>query len=571
MHRRLEWLLARWWAVVAVVAVFVAIPILWLGAVADADARQRVSTERSRSTLEATERGAGVVQDRVVAFRAAAQGLASGELRTLLRAPSREAAWVDGLETRLRDLRLALGSDVVRLSATDGSYAVLGSSPPDDAFRGTIQRPQVERGAGIGFTTGAVDAYFAAPHRLDARTVLPLYVPAVQAPGAPQAWLIAELDLAPLGVTIAATRGIAEDVYVFSKAGIPLMSASRVDTSSVDVERIAADPVVAAAITGRPLRGLATDPLTGRRRLIATADVTRLDWHVIAVTDPVDPEVERALDQSFLSRIALVVLLLVGAALLARATSEIVRNRRALAEANTELARASQAKSAFLANMSHELRTPLNAIIGFSEVLKERMFGELNDRQAGYVEDIRAAGRHQLALVNDILDLSKVEAGRMELQRTRFALGPAIESAVTIIRERAAKRRIELTTELAPDVGEVVADERKVRQVLFNLLANAVKFTPEEGHITISARGDGGQVLMTVRDSGVGIGPADRSTIFEEFRQASGRGPEEGTGLGLALSKRMVELHGGRIWVESAPGSGSAFTFTLPQGVANGG
>ena len=576
MQSRLEWLLARWWAVVAVVALFVAIPILWLGAVSDTDARQRVATERSRSTLDAADRGAAVVQERAVALRAAAQGLASGEIREVLRAPARDAAWVKGLETRLRDLRLALGSDVLRLSATDGAYVVLGSSPPDDAFRGTIHNPPLERRADtIAANPGTtnpllVDAFFAAPYRLASKTVLPLKVPAVQAPGAPQAWLIAELDLAPLGVTIAATRGIAEDVYVLGKAGTPLLRASEADTNSLDLARITADPVIAATIDGRPFRGLATDPLTGQRRLVATANVTRLDWHVIAVTDPADPEVERALDQSLLSRGALVAFLLLGAALLARATSEIVRTRQAIASANAELARATRAKSEFLANMSHELRTPLNAIIGFSEVLKERMFGALNERQEAYVDDILSSGRHQLALVNDILDLSKVEAGGMELQPSRFGLAAAVDSAVTMVRERAAKRRIELTTELASDIGDVVADERKVRQVLFNLLANAVKFTGDDGRITVSAHHDANEVVMTVRDTGIGIAPDEQTRIFEEFRQTAGGRPEEGTGLGLALSRRMVELHGGRIWVESAPGSGSAFTFTLPQGVANG-
>ncbi|TMG39094.1 MAG: hypothetical protein E6H88_02790 [Chloroflexi bacterium] len=139
-----------------------------------------------------------------------------------------------------------------------------------------------------------------------------------------------------------------------------------------------------------------------------------------------------------------------------------------------------------------------------------------------------------------------------------------------MVRERAAKRRIELTTELASDIGDVVADERKVRQVLFNLLANAVKFTGDDGRITVSAHHDANEVVMTVRDTGIGIAPDEQTRIFEEFRQTAGGRPEEGTGLGLALSRRMVELHGGRIWVESAPGSGSAFTFTLPQGVANG-
>jgi len=233
----------------------------------------------------------------------------------------------------------------------------------------------------------------------------------------------------------------------------------------------------------------------------------------------------------------------------------------------SELEAANRHKSEFLASMSHELRTPLNAIIGFSEVLKERMFGELNDKQAEYVEDIHASGRHLHSLINDVLDLSKVEAGRMELEITRFDLPLTIENALTLIRERAGRHGIALKLDLDARLGEIAADERKVRQILLNLLSNAVKFTPEGGRIGVHAMPVNGGVEIAVSDTGIGIALADQETIFEEFRQVGTdrMRKQEGTGLGLTLARKFVELHGGRIRVTSELGKGSTFTFTLPE------
>jgi len=233
----------------------------------------------------------------------------------------------------------------------------------------------------------------------------------------------------------------------------------------------------------------------------------------------------------------------------------------------SELEAANRHKSEFLASMSHELRTPLNAIIGFSEVLKERMFGELNDKQAEYVEDIHASGRHLHSLINDVLDLSKVEAGRMELEVTRFDLPLTIENALTLIRERAGRQGVKLELDLDERLGEFAGDERKVRQILLNLLSNAVKFTPEGGRIGIRAMPVDGGVEIAVSDTGIGIAPADQEAIFEEFRQVGSdrTRKQEGTGLGLTLARKFVELHGGRIRVTSELGKGSTFTFTLTE------
>jgi GAF domain-containing protein len=240
---------------------------------------------------------------------------------------------------------------------------------------------------------------------------------------------------------------------------------------------------------------------------------------------------------------------------------------REIEEKSKQIEAANRHKSEFLANMSHELRTPLNAIIGFSEVLGERMFGELNEKQAEYTEDILSSGRHLLSLINEILDLSKVEAGRMELEVATFDLPLAIDNARTFVRERAAKHGINLDVTVDERLGDFVGDERKIKQILLNLLSNAVKFTPEGGRIGINARQADGSVEISVSDTGIGISPEDQAKIFEEFRQVGGdyAHKREGTGLGLTLAKKFVELHGGRIWVESEVGKGSTFSFTLPE------
>jgi signal transduction histidine kinase/putative methionine-R-sulfoxide reductase with GAF domain len=238
-----------------------------------------------------------------------------------------------------------------------------------------------------------------------------------------------------------------------------------------------------------------------------------------------------------------------------------------LEDKGRQLEAASRHKSEFLANMSHELRTPLNAVIGFSEVLIQRMFGELSDKQEEYLKDIYASGQHLLSLINDILDLSKIEAGRMELALADFDLPAAIENVLILMRERAGRRGVTLARAVDERLATIHADERKVKQVLLNLLSNALKFTPEGGRIDVRADLRDGVVEIAVTDSGIGIAPEDHEAVFEEFRQVGTTSRSvEGTGLGLALSRKFVTLHGGRIWVESVVGHGATFTFTLPLG-----
>jgi signal transduction histidine kinase len=240
-----------------------------------------------------------------------------------------------------------------------------------------------------------------------------------------------------------------------------------------------------------------------------------------------------------------------------------------------QLESANKAKSDFLANMSHELRTPLNAVIGFSQVLQDQDFGPLNEKQKGYVLDILESGKDLLSLINDILDLSKVEAGKMELQLSPVVVGDLLTGSLVMIKEKAMKHGVTLKTDIPEELShfEMLADERKFKQILFNLLSNASKFTPDGGAITLSARrmaegGVEGEVIqVSVKDTGIGITPENQGKVFESFYQVSGSltSKTSGTGLGLPLARSFVKLHGGRMWVESeGDGKGSQFYFTLP-------
>jgi signal transduction histidine kinase len=247
---------------------------------------------------------------------------------------------------------------------------------------------------------------------------------------------------------------------------------------------------------------------------------------------------------------------------------ENVRLFNEIQDKSRQLEIANQHKSEFLANMSHELRTPLNAVIGFSEVLQQGMVGELNDKQGEYVDYIHTSGGHLLSLINDILDLSKVEAGRVELELASFNVPLAIDNALTLIKERASNHGVTLECAIDAAVADIHADERKFKQVMLNLLSNAVKFTPDGGKITVAARPVNDTVEVSVTDTGIGIAPEDCEAVFEEFRQVGSNADAkaQGTGLGLALTKKFIELHGGRIWLTSALGQGSTFSFTLPIG-----
>jgi signal transduction histidine kinase len=236
---------------------------------------------------------------------------------------------------------------------------------------------------------------------------------------------------------------------------------------------------------------------------------------------------------------------------------------------NREVERLNRLKGEFLASMSHELRTPLNAIIGFSTLLVQEKAGSLNDRQKGFVGEIGQAASHLLNVINDILDISKVEAGRLELQPEAFSLGEGLSEVLSVVHPLAIAKGIEIQAEDAPPDLSVFADRVRFKQVLYNLLSNAIKFTPRSGLVSITARSAGPQIEITVSDNGPGIPLEEQELIFERFYQGTKAGFKEGTGLGLAITKRLVEQHGGLIRVDSAPGSGSRFSIKLPSGISD--
>jgi len=245
--------------------------------------------------------------------------------------------------------------------------------------------------------------------------------------------------------------------------------------------------------------------------------------------------------------------------------AELAEKNRQLEQRNLEVERANQLKSEFLASMSHELRSPLHTVIGFAELLLEQIEGPLTEKQRRFVHNIHADSGHLLAIINDILDLSKIEAGRLDLRKENFDLARAVSDAVAIIGAQAAAKGITLRTDVEPDVV-LHADPLRFKQILLNLLTNAVKFTPEGGRVSVTSSWRNDKVAVTVSDTGIGIAPEHQRVIFDKFRQVgvATKGVREGTGLGLAITKRLVEQHGGSIWVESAPGKGSQFTFTMP-------
>ncbi|MEP7003804.1 MAG: ATP-binding protein [Chloroflexota bacterium] len=594
---RFEGILSRPVWLVLLVALVIGFPVLALGEIAASDARARLAEADSKAVTLSTHRAATVISDRIKTLRAQVQAVTqpavSGKATPLAAAvQARDQGAVQAQLAALRSLIVpelppgAVGSanwtvlDLAgRVLAVDPFLSTaIGADLSDRPFTGaalvsasapTAVTP-VYLGSGVLYQgIGSI------PGQLPLCSNCPsgLYLTVVGRIADPVSGQL----LGSLGATISARvlndpilslLPAAEDAYVIDGAGLLVVRASRAFTSDdASLRDLRAEPLAAAALARTLSQAQFDDPF-GRGSVLATsAIVPEVGWRVIAVARPTvaSTELESTLGQQRAVRVFLVALLLAGSYGLSRSVRRTLRQRRALADANVRIAEADQAKSQFLANMSHELRTPLNAIIGFADVLGQRMFGDLNVKQADYVNDIVGSGRHLLSLINDILDLAKVEAGRMVLEPTAFSLRESLGAGMTMVRERAADHRLALTLDVAADVDVITADERKVKQVVFNLLSNAVKFTPDGGRITVSATRTADEVHVAVRDSGAGIAPADQAALFTEFAQTEdGRRAAEGTGLGLALTKKLVELHGGRIWVESQLGAGSTFTFALP-------
>jgi signal transduction histidine kinase len=576
--RGLEALLESPIRVLLLVGLLVCLPVLVLGQLSDVDARSRLAAEEARVTVEAAQRAADLVSAQVATTSAQLRSATSVDSSVIGVLVDRGDA--ESLDALLRQLVALMVGDVRRLFVVGRDGHVIATAPRDDHLTGSIVAAQDY------FTTLTQDrsraSVMSSVYRLDTANGQPGFTiayPVRPVPGSsPIGIVVGEVDLQHLPSRLSAFRSSVEDVYVIDGSGqlIGQAAVAAVGRQNPDLyRRIRDDPAIRGLVPGRAADE--TDPLTGGRRLLASALVRDTSWQVVAVRDPslIERETDAALLQLASFRVALIGLLLIGTYLLGRVTRRVAAQRKALAEsneriaeANSQLASATEAKSRFLASMSHELRTPLNAIIGFADVLGERMFGELNAKQTDYVADIGMSGRHLLDLVNQILDLAKVEAGRMELETSIFAPTETIRESLAFIRERAASHRIHLAVPLPADLPLVRADERKIRQVLLNLLSNAVKFTPDGGSIGVSGQAVGDELQISVQDSGIGIRPEDQSKVFDEFQQVGKRSDlsREGTGLGLTLAKRFIELHGGRIWIESELGRGTTFTFAIPAG-----
>ncbi len=326
----------------------------------------------------------------------------------------------------------------------------------------------------------------------------------------------------------------------------------------LDAADLAGEPHIAEVVerlapffTGRPDR--ASDWAAVRERLLA----------LFAERHPAELRLERQ-DGTILDYTS--VPLPDGAQLLAWLdVTDTARVERALVERNEALAAADLLKSEFIANVSAEVRKPLTTVIGFSEMLSAEYFGSLNPRQQDYARGITEAGQSLQGLISDILDLATIEAGQMTLELDAADIHPMLSAVLGLVRERLRENRLHLTFDCPLDIGWIVADERRLKQVLFSLIGNAVKFTPPGGAITVAAERRGGEVLLTVADTGPGIPLADQAAVFDSF--VHGRQPQgHGAGLGLTLVKRFVELHGGRVELKSAAGQGTTVTVRLPAG-----
>jgi signal transduction histidine kinase len=319
------------------------------------------------------------------------------------------------------------------------------------------------------------------------------------------------------------------------------------------------DDVRAAPTSGDKLR-IATIELAGARTLIGVPMLK--DGEVIGVLAIYRQEVRRFTDK----QIALVQNFAAQAVI----AIENVRLLNEIQDKSRQLEVASQHKSQFLANMSHELRTPLNAILGYTELMADGIYGELPEKTMGVLKRLESNGRHLLGLINDVLDLSKIEAGQLVLELSDYSLEDIAQTVRSTLEPLAADKKLAFKIEVAPKLPPGHGDGRRLTQVVINLVGNAIKFT-DAGEVVIKATATNGSFHLSVCDTGPGISAANQAKLFQEFQQADNAVTRKkgGTGLGLAISKRIIEMHGGRIWVESKLGQGSTFAFTLPVTVAH--
>lgn len=551
--------------VLVVLAVFLllAAPLLVLGEISAADTRARTRSSQLQAASDAAVGGAELVGAQLTQLRQQLQFYGGvPELQAAV-----EERDVELLASRHRAISDVLAGEVADLAIVDADGGLLAGTATFDVARyEPFQRAKAaarERRStrpiigliGVSATPGTADCCsrlaIAAPVRRNASTFV----------GA----LVAELRAADVANLLRPQAAASEDLLLVDRNGLVAAHAS--DPRDVVID-LSANPLIRSVIAGVHETIEADDPLGRGLRFVSSAPVGDTDWYVVAThsSDATEKDLTTTLNQLLVLRLVLVTMLVGGAYALARAAADLARQRRSLATINGRLEEATAAKSRFLASMSHDLRTPLNSIIGFSDVLLGDLAGPLNPRQREYVSDIVTSGRHQLQLINDILDLSKVEAGRMEFHPEQVELSDLLDGVHSIVRPLAIGKGQDLRVETT-DIVTLFHDPIRLRQVVFNLLGNAVKFTPEGGSVTTKAwLSDQDHIRISIADTGVGIAESDLHRLFEEFERVGNdyARAQQGSGLGLALVRRFVEEMGGRIEVISVLGRGSTFTVQLP-------
>jgi len=572
MSASAEAIFVRPWLAAILVGVLVAAPSFLLVGVVVTDTTEQLQQSRMDEQARAAQAGADLVAARLNGVRD--NLVAVADSRFAKDAVARNDSATLGI--LLHEFRPVLGvqNDVLAFFAEDTRGDVVAIDPPDPTL---IGKNFAARDYFIGVTRDwkpyVSEAFRGAVQGSPPTTVVavPLFTPS----GAPAGVLGAALDLSHVARLFAALSSY-EDVYLFDRNG-RLITRAR-DPLSDALREFGSDPSVRAAMSGARVLGEAQDPFGRGTRLLASAAVSDVGWQVMVVADPT------ALDAAFSPlvrnilavRLVLVVLILLLTLMLSHVMRRMVAERvqcaaaeRAARAAREQADGANKHKSEFLANMSHELRTPLNAIIGFSDLLQEQLATTLTDRQKRYLHNIRDGGDHLLRLINDVLDLSKVEAGRVEVRPEPVTLDALLNPVVAAVREAAEAQGVHLEV-TAPDELRLHLDAGRIRQVLYNLLSNAVKFTPAGGRVELRVATDDNALDLIVADSGIGIPMDKQDRVFRTFERLNeGRSQASGTGLGLALTKRLVELHGGSIDFTSSEGQGSTFRVRLPDAVVD--
>lgn len=561
----IEWLFLTPWRLVVFVAL-IALPLLIVSEISSRDQRAQLQASEAQVTLKTAERAAATFDGQLLGIRNGVAALVDVDpLRIALASDDRDEA------SRLLTIAgTALGDELVRMWGLDRERVVVAVVPPNDAAVGR-SFPSPERLADAPPRTAnfTSNVRLSGPYRTPStgESAIVSVSVAFRADPSITTGLVAEVDLARIVERIAPGLRSENDLYITDANGLlilPLSTSDRGGTLTSGTRIVPSGSVAGSFATTIP------DPIGGRPALITVVPIAETDWHLVLVRAPttLETQVAPVFDQGDGARVLLVAAMLLGAALVGVTGSQILRQRHLLAVTNAELARATQEKSRFLANMSHELRTPLNAIIGFSELLEQRLPGPLTEQQSDYVHDIAESGKHQLALINDILDLSKVEAGKMDFRPETFDVISAVDRVHALVAPLAREKGVRLVMETRSGALSITHDPGRFRQILYNLLSNAVKFTPEGGSVTTAVKpADDGHVEIAVADTGIGMSAEDVATIFQEFKRLDSAyaRAQAGTGLGLALVKRMLMAMGGDISVASEVGRGTTFTVRLPE------